>query len=254
MSIIKNLTHPQIDSEPSFLSRDENGLVRQLVKRLDDPAKVSGMVLHGSWARGTNDTASDVDMMILHRAGPMIEETIVVDGTQVDVYRGTFSDLKDKLNADHPLNNNFILNAFHEGIVCIDRGGWAGALKADAELRCSEGPKAMTPIEIRSTRWGLLRMLSGAKRLLGRSALSKEDALIAETRSHQVVIQAVYLYHRVRRRWTTSFPIVVDRLRAENSPLYDLWSRYVSAASQAERVEIASALVDCVFEEDSLAE
>jgi Nucleotidyltransferase domain len=232
-------------------AQEGNGLLSRIVEGLYDPAHISGVVVHGSWARGTNNAASDVDVMLLQRAGPMSEQTSLVDGTPVDIYRGTFSDLKEKLNADHPLNNNFVLNALHEGMVCIDRGGWVGALKAHADLRWAEGPSVMSPTEMRAAKLGIFRMLHGAQRLLNRTAASKSDALIAETRSHQVVIQAVYLYHRVRRRWTTGFPLMLDRLKAEGSPLYDLWDHYVEADSQHERVKLASCFVDLVFEKDS---
>lgn len=220
----------------------------QVIGAVDDPSSIHGIILYGSWARDSNDAASDVDLLVIHRAGPTVEQTSLIADMQVDLYIGTLSDLRQRLNKDYPLNNNFILNALHEGVVCLDRGGWAGALMSEAELRWEKGPTAITTEETNTTRWALRRMLSAAKRLSSRASLSKQAALIAEMRSNQVVIQSVYLYHCVRRQWTTSFPLMLRRLESEKSVLYELWDRYVNADSQEQRIHVSSLFVKSVYE------
>jgi predicted nucleotidyltransferase len=223
-------------------------LLWRVVEAVDDPAHAYGIIVHGSWARGDNDGASDIDLLVVLRSGPTVEQVRSILDTQVEIYKGTLSGLRRRLYEDQPLNNNFILNALHEGLICVDRGGWAGALMNEAEVRWTPGPSPMTTAEAEATRRALYRMLGAATRLSKRSSESKQNALIAETRCHQVVIQSFYLYHRVRRKWTTSFPLMLSRLKAENSGLYDLWSQYVDADSQEQRIHVASVLVESVYE------
>jgi predicted nucleotidyltransferase len=223
-------------------------LLTRVVEAVDKPALVHGIIVHGSWARGDNDAASDIDLLVVLRSGPNVEQARSFLDTQVEIYKGTLAHLRDRLHQDQPLNNNYILNALIEGLICVDRDGLIAALMKEAEARWTAGPSLMTAVERDGTRRALYRMLAAAKRLSERSPESKEKAFIAETRSNQVVLQAFYLYHRVRRKWTTSFPLTLSRLRAEDSGLYDLWSEYVNAASQEQRIHVTERLVESVYE------
>jgi hypothetical protein len=182
------------------------------------------------------------------RSGPTVEQVRSILDTQVEIYKGTLANLRERLQQDQPLNNNFILNALHEGLIFVDRDGVIGPLMKEADTRWAKGPFPMTAAETDATRRALYRMLGSAKRLSERSSGSNENAFIAETRSHQVVIQSFYLYHRVRRKWTTSFPLMLSRLKAESSALYDLWSEYIKAASPQQRIHLAELFVESVYE------
>jgi predicted nucleotidyltransferase len=222
-------------------------LLAEVVKIVDQPAATSAIIIHGSWARGSNDPSSDIDLIVMQRFGPTTEELLSIHHTQIEIYRGTLSGLRSSLQTENQLNNNFILNGLHEGRIYLDREGWAGALKQEAEAIWNQGPSPMPAAEIEGSRRALHRMLDGARRLALRSSGSKENALIAETRSHQVVIQSLYLYHRVRRQWTTSFPLMLRRLESENPSLHDLWLQYVNASSLEERICIAGSFVQIVY-------
>jgi predicted nucleotidyltransferase len=223
-------------------------LLARVVQAVDDPALVSGIIVHGSWARGDNDAASDIDLLVVLRSGPTVEQVRSILDNQVEIHKSTLSNLRQRLHQDDPLNNNYILNALHEGLIYVDRDGSVGALMKEADARWTNGPSPMSSAEADATRRALYRMLGAAKRLAARSSESKEKAFIAATRSNQVVIQAFYLYHRVRRRWTTSFPLMLSRLKAENSALYDLWSEYIDAGSQERRIHLAEQFVESAYE------
>ena len=223
-------------------------LLARVVEAVDDRALAHGIIVHGSWARGDNDAASDIDLLVVLRSGPTVEQVRSILDTQVEIYKGTLASLRERLHQDQPLNNNFILNALHEGLIFVDRDGVIGALMKEADARWAKGPSPMTAAETDATRRALYRMLGSAKRLSERSSGSNENAFIAGTRSHQVVIQSFYLYHRVRRKWTTSFPLMLSRLKAESSALYDLWSEYITAASPEQRIHLAEQFVESVYE------
>jgi len=189
-----------------------------------------------------------VDLILIRRSGPVVEQRRTVLNTEVEIYAGTLQDLRQRLLRDHPLNNNFIMNALREGVVYLDRTGAAALLMADAKAVWKAGPRAMPAAEAEEARKALDKMLQAAKRLSGRSSTSRQAELLAEMRSHQVVVQSVYLYHRVRRLWTAGFPEMLTRLEAENSALYALWTQYVEARSQEERVRVATSFVESVYE------
>jgi predicted nucleotidyltransferase len=232
-------------SHPAGLTGEE--LLSEVIKTIDEPETTSAIIVHGSWARSTYDLSSDIDLIVMQRFGPTTEEVHSIHNTEVETYRGTLSGLRGCLHTENPLNNNFILNGLHEGKIYLDREGWAGALKKEAEVIWNRGPSAMSAAEIEGSRRALHKMLAGSKRLALRSSDSKENALIAETRSHQVVIQSFYLYHRVRRQWTTSFPLMLRRVESENPALYELWLQYANASSQDERMRIAASFVQIVY-------
>lgn len=227
-----------------------NELLSQIVATFDDPETVTGIIIHGSWAKNKNDKASDIDLLIIQRSEEqMVEQNHSVLNFHADISRGTLSELRRRLYKNDPLNNNFILNAAREGVICLDRTGCASLLKTDADVLWKTGPLPVSATEIRATRKGLYRMLTVAIGLAERASMSKEAMLLAEMRSHQVVIQSIYLYHRVRRRWTTGFPQMLHRLKIENSILYELWKQYVDAQSQDQRIKVANLLVKAVYEE-----
>jgi predicted nucleotidyltransferase len=228
---------------------DADGFLSRVVAAVDDPAAVTGVILHGSWAKETNDASSDVDLLLIQRSGPAAEETRSVLGVEVEINRATAQEFRQRMLKDHPLNNNFILNALHDGVVFLDRKGDAARLSAEAEAVWKAGPRAASAEEVAATRKALNKMLAAARRLSGRASGSRQAELVAEMRSHQVVVQAVYLYHRSRRLWAAGFPEMMGRLAAENPPrLYGLWRQYVEAGSQEERVRVAAAFVESVYE------
>jgi predicted nucleotidyltransferase len=227
---------------------DAKGFLSRIVAAVDDPAAVTGVILHGSWAKETNDGSSDVDLLLIQRSGPAAEETRSILGVEVEIYGATPQEFRQRLLRDHPLNNNFILNALHDGVVYLDRKGDAARLMAEAEAVWKAGPRAVSAEEAAATRKALAKMLQAARRLSGRASRSRHAELVAEMRTHQVVVQAVYLYHRSRRLWAASFPEMLSRLAAGNPRLYGLWQQYVEADSQEERVRVAASFVEAVYE------
>jgi predicted nucleotidyltransferase len=93
----------------------------RVVEAVDDRALAHGIIVHGSWARGDNDAASDIDLLVVLRSGPTVEQVRSILDTQVEIYKGTLANLRERLQQDQPLNNNFILNALHEGLIFVDR-------------------------------------------------------------------------------------------------------------------------------------
>lgn len=230
------------------LSAEKDELLARVIEAVDDPEVTTGIILYGSRARAEDGAASDIDLIMVQRYGPMVEHSCTVLGAELDVCRGTLADLRQRLKREDPLNNNFLLNALHEGIIYRDRTGCARALAADAEIMWAQGPAAASPAEVAATRKGLQRMLLAATRLTRKAPASREAALIAEMRCHQVLIQSVYLYYRVRRRWTAGFPQMLERLKAEGSPLYDYWEQYVEAGALKQRLSMVTMFVEAVYE------
>ena len=79
------------------------------------------------------------------------------------------------------------------------------------------------------TRMALQRMLASAEKWTLRSGASAEAMLLAGFRRTQAMVQAIYLYHRVRRLWTSGLPQMLQSMKERHRNAYDLWMRYVNS-------------------------
>lgn len=228
----------------------KNPELRQIISDIRQQRDVIAMVVHGSSAYGKCDNQSDVDLLAVIGSGPTIHESQGAYSLPVDVYAATASELRAKLYTVDPLNNNFVLNALVSGIVVFDADGSAASLQAEARTIWARGPQAMSMAEYRRTQTALHRMLASAEKWSLRSSISDEAGALAAFRRTQVVVQSIYLYHRVRGLWTSGLPQILTSMKDHHRSMYDLWFRYVTTSEEDEQLTVVRTMVNIVFQKE----
>ena len=224
--------------------------VADVLAAIDQPHNTLSIIIHGSWARETVDQASDLDLIIIQREdGRGSDRTRIVLGVSVDICSGTLEGLRRRLLAEYPSNNNFLLNALCNSRIYMDRGQCAAELVRDAVKRRDRGPLPATAEERAETRKALYRMFRAAVRLSARAGDSQEAALLAVMRCDQVVVQAMYLYQRMRNLWTDGLPHMLRRARVQDPRLYKLWEQYVNAGSRELKLAAAGTMAAAVYDD-----
>lgn len=223
--------------------------MQRAIDLIDNQCTAVGIIIVGSWARRTADAASDLDLIVIRKAGPMVDECKEIGNLKIDVCYGTFGQLKRRLTRIDRSNNNFLLNALRTGVIHTDKDGSAVALKTEAEMIWIDGPNAMTAGERVETDRALHRLLRSVEKLSMRAQNSREAQLLFEIRCHQVVVRAIYVYHRARRLWTSGLPQMLEHPSPLAPEVRRLWERYVMSNRFAERLAIASALLDVALQE-----
>jgi len=190
----------------------------QLIAAVDDPASITGILLHGSRAAGTADSLSDFDVLCTVRAHcGQRREFIPFGGVYIDLYCSSPEVLQRRLNSFYPNNNNFLLNALTRGRILLDRSGHLTRLAHLARQKREAGPAAMSE-EDSVLMWQQIRSALGSvERSLVRSRDSAAHLGLARIRCAEIFSKIVYAHCVEQRRWTSSLPSVLEWAR-EHSP------------------------------------
>lgn len=237
---------PSEDAQACGASNELVILLQGLSRRYPGRA----LIAYGSRVSREADAHSDLDVLVVEydRNSAPAQETVQLQGVEIDVTRVGSNVLLKGLRGRSRHNNNWFLNALRECRIYGDRDGDARRLQAMAEGIWKEGPQALTAKQLEGGRAGLLRLLDSAKKLCARADMSPEAARLARMRCDQVVAQSIYLSYCVRRRWTTSFHRLIDRCKVDYPELYGLWLQYVRSAEHEEAVSAAKRIVEAVHE------
>ncbi|HEY2913942.1 MAG TPA: nucleotidyltransferase domain-containing protein [Candidatus Angelobacter sp.] len=228
--------------------------LREIVGEISRERNVRGVIVHGSSAQGERDSLSDIDIIAVLASGSARHESRLIRARPVDVYMATVQELNSKLHANDPLNNNFVLNALVSGVIEHDVDGSAASLQEKAWKIRDRGPQKMSADEYVRTRMALQRMLASAEKWTLRSGSSAEAMLLAGFRRTQAMVQAIYLYHRVRRLWTSGLPQMLQSMKEQHRNAYDLWMRYVNSKAEDEQLMLLRSMADIAFPENESAD
>jgi predicted nucleotidyltransferase len=224
--------------------------LRKIARVISEEPDVIAVIIHGSSAHIKCDELNDVDVLVVVAKGPIIHETRLTYSRPLDIYMGTEVELNAKLHTVDPLNNNFVLNALISGSIKFDINGSATCLQAEARKLWAKGPQAMSMAEYKRAQTALHRMLASAEKWTLRSAASAEARIVAGFRRTQVMVQAIYLYHRVRRLWTSGLPQTLQSMKNHHKRAYDLWTRYIGTIEEKEQLLLVRSMVDIAFQNE----
>jgi len=224
--------------------------LQEIVREISREPGVTGIIIHGSSAQGARDSLSDIDVIAVLAGGSGSHESRLMHSRAVDVYRATVPELNSRLQAADPLNNNFVLNALVSGVIEHDVDGSTISLQEKARKIRDRGPQKMSTDEYVRTRKALHRMLASAEKWTLRARTSPEASFLAGFRRTQTMVQAIYLYHRVRRLWTSGLPQMLQSMKEHHRNAYDLWSRYVDSKTEDEQLMLVRSMVGMAFPQD----
>jgi predicted nucleotidyltransferase len=201
-----------------------------LLKLLDNPLTVSGILLHGSWAVGRALPESDFDLICVLQSPrePHRREFKPFQGSNVDVYYASAQVLRKRLQVFNPFNNNFILNAFVDGKVLVDRDGSLAGLAGMARSIWDKGPPRPTAQEIEFSRTQFRAALSAIERSSRHCGNSPEQQGLLRLRCSELFSRMIYEYCRRRKSWATSMANVLNWLQDDSPQLHLLVRSYLA--------------------------
>ncbi len=217
-------------------------------ERLPSLRPGDAILLFGSYARKLQREGSDVDLLVIGHAKPA-HSFYDGDDVSVDILTETETSVHKKLGKTDEWNNNFMLNVLSDAVILKDPLGVATSLARQAETQRRAGPPAMSPGDASRAQDAIQLMLRSAKAGRERWArLTPEGRLLCKMRLDQVVSRCFYLMYKAKRRWTTSFPLLVAKAELEEPKLYGLWSEYVGAAPEDARSTVEKIVRLCLCE------
>jgi predicted nucleotidyltransferase len=122
-------------------ARFNDGQRVAIAQRLSSSTEVLGVLLHGSCATGTSDSASDVDLISVASVPRSTRLITTINGLRIDLYSSSPSEVEKAIRADLRTNNNSTLYGFVKGRTIIDRGGHVARLKVVAGNVWKAGPR-----------------------------------------------------------------------------------------------------------------
>lgn len=106
----------------------------------------------------------------------------------------------------------------------------------------------MSMAEYKRAQTALHRMLASAEKWTLRSMASDEARMLPGFRRTQVMVQAIYLYHRVRRLWISGLPQTLQSMKNHHKSAYDLWTRYMRTVEENEQLVLVRSMVNIAFQ------
>jgi predicted nucleotidyltransferase len=217
--------------------------IESVLRQIDEPANTIALLVYGSYARGTADPHSDLDVIRIQRCGPQAQFYRWIEGIEVDVYSDTAAAIRRLLYARAKDNNNFLLNALVNSAICMDREECGAALVQEAKALWERGPEPVPEREKEIRCASLLRLLNSTRHLVVRAGNSQEARLFAEMRLGDLFKNAVYSYMCLARRWTSSLRETVSWIRASDHELARKCDEFIQAKSLECRLAAAQEIV-----------
>jgi hypothetical protein len=207
-----------------------------VIDTFDDPDLLYGLLLHGSCAKGTDDCASDIDLICVKRVGKIEKKQAWVLGRNVDLHYIRPALVRRAFIKPPVKNYNMILNSFRRGQVLADRGGVVGRLVEEARVIWDEGPPAFSPVLCARRMSFLIKGLQRSQRSIPRARTSAVFAELARILSDRVFREAITVYFQSNRLWASSLPETLEWLQCGNPDFHALCLQYLRSANLEERV------------------
>ncbi len=222
--------------------------LENIIESVELLCQPTAIALYGSRARGNNDVFSDIDVLVIAPKNEVKRAYRMLGGVAFDILAGTIDEFCSLLDAQ-PRTNDFevVLYAALAAISIHDPQEVLGKLQLHARRIWQSGPRPLSEAEIEQTRSRLIRLLRSAERIVVRASKDPSYAVAGIVRCDYLVVESIYYYFRINRRWTTDFPKLIKQLQNEDSHLGTLCGNYASAVSIADRLRCARQIYSAVI-------
>lgn len=222
-------------------------LLAKVTRHIKDSQDVLGLLVYGSYAKGTFHTLSDIDLICITKNQHNYQYMVVIDEVTVDVYASTFQLLEKSICSDLNTNNNFILDALNHGRPLASENGNLEALTTLAKEVWERGPSKPSILEQQSIAAALEKAVNTAKRFSIRINESLEFGEIAHIQMSYLFIQTVYAYCRINRLWASTIWEMLKWKDLQYMDLIALCRNYLKSNSFEERLSALRNLVEVVL-------
>lgn len=209
----------------------------------DNDTNVRAVIISGSYARGTPDQISDLDVILILHNGPQRQFYQPAGDIELDVFCDSLPALQTQLSTLRKSNNNFLLNSLAKSVVYVDRDGSGAKLVHDATALWEKGPDALSKKERKSRLSALLRLENATRHLVLRADRSPEDRFLAEIRCGDLFRHALTDYMCFANRWTSGLKETLSWIKKDDEPFSELCVAYIEAQSVEVRFATAGVMV-----------
>jgi predicted nucleotidyltransferase len=214
-----------------------NEKIDSFLDRLKQDEGVLGVILFGSWARGNNRLDSDVDLLVIKKAG-FLRTVEMYEDTPFEITYTTEEGVK-KYWADNP---DDCVELWKTGKIIFDRTGILEKLKQFAVEIESKSKKPLSDDAIKHTQFDVYDQIKAVTRL------KETDTATASMIIQAKVFQLCEKYFDLRQIWT---PPTKQRLQAlqENDPsLAEKVRVFYNSTDLNNKIELATEIANLVFQ------
>lgn len=210
----------------------------RLLHLIDDPLKLSGILLYGSRSRPDADPQSDFDLICILRSPweNQLREVKAFEDSYMDLYYASVPVLKRRLQTQNLLNNNFVLNAFVDGKVLADHDGSVAELAGLAQAIWARGPVVPSADECRFVQEQFRATYYSVRRLFLRAHESPQQEGLARLRAAELFSRMMYEYCHRAGVWAASMSNVLCWAENNCRELHARACQYLAARSNHEMI------------------
>jgi len=220
----------------------------QAVEAVMDPADTLGVLLHGSFATGSNDSNSDVDLVCV--TGSLQPRRIVhyfINGREIGVFAGSRLQIINSFRSDTGDNNNFVLYAFVRGTAIIDRNGDVAELIREANRIWEDGPPNPAPEVRERIAAGRQIIIGSLARMTLRATRSPQWREMVELFSGRLFNDCFYQYCRVSRLWSSAIWEMLTWTDPRYEEILTITRNYLSNPSLENRLQATRQLAEATI-------
>ena len=207
-----------------------------------DPETV-GVIVHGSYVKGTLHADSDIDILCLTEADWISMEIRKIDGVPVEIHCTPLNRAVESLKRYNVTNDNFYLLTFTEGRILFERDDLISQVCRDAEAMIESGPEPINPLEIYIGRTFMKKRLSEVRRLVQADPTSGMARVLADALLQKVV----FAYCKSHRRWAGNFKEILPALMKEDGEFGAHCQSFLDAQTGEELLSSIEKVVNCAM-------
>jgi predicted nucleotidyltransferase len=209
----------------------------QIAEAVSDRDDTLGVLVYGSYASGSYQSDSDLDLICITRSSQPKQFRRFVNGREVDVHANSRVQITKIFYTDFGDNNNFVLHAFVRGQPLIDPDGDVAELIREAHRIWEQGP----PNPLQEVRQKIAAnhriIIAAAGRLTARSARSPQWCEVVQLLSGRFFLDCFYQYCRVHRLWSSGIWEMLTWTDPRYEELLTITRKYLNDPSLETRVQ-----------------
>lgn len=213
-----------------------NPTIHKLLKKLEEDGNILGIILFGSWARGENREGSDVDLIVIQKAG--FKRAVETLGSQVFeiVYTTSEDALKYwKQNLDNAAN------LWEHGQILFDQDGSLKEMKKEIEKVLLKGKPNLSADQIGQLRFDAEDQISYSE------YIENYDHLTAQIVLNNKIINLTAVYFDLRVQWTPPLKSRMKKLREVDNQVYGLLNEFFKENDFDNKLRLGHNIVKHVF-------
>jgi hypothetical protein len=209
---------------------------QQHIAALQTQSNVLGILLFGSWARGNQRPASDIDLLVIVREG--FQRTVEYrDDTAFEVTYTTEQGATEYWHA----SPDDAVELWQIAQILYDRDGTMARLQRVGQTIRDQGKAPLDPVHVAHMVFDIRDQLQAV------ADLTPHDPITARMIVSTKIVQLTELYFDLRQRWTPPPKQRLGILRQDNPEVYDLVVAYYTEHELPRQIAIARALFAAVF-------